>query len=111
PWIAARFSEDPEVAAATVAYLSIVPVSYGMAGIIAVANAAFNGLNRPGAAVLISVARTMLVNVPVAWAGGRLFGAPGVFLGVCAANVLVGLGAAWWIWRATAVQPEAALAR
>ncbi|HEY0202838.1 MAG TPA: MATE family efflux transporter [Acetobacteraceae bacterium] len=113
PWIAARFSGDPEVAAATAAYLSIVPVSYGMAGIIAVANSAFNGLNRPGAAVLISVARTMLVNVPVAWAGGRLFGAPGVFLGVCAANVLVGLGAAWWIWRATApvVQPEAALAR
>jgi len=113
PWIAGRFSGDAEVASATAAYLSIVPVSYGMAGIIAVANAAFNGLNRPGAAVLISVARTMLVNVPVAWAGGRLFGAPGVFLGVCAANVLVGAGAAWWIWRATApaLQPEAALAR
>ena len=101
PWIASRFSGDAEVASATAAYLSIVPVSYGMAGIIAVVNSAFNGLNRPGAAVLISVARTMLVNVPVAWAGGRLFGASGVFLGVCAANVLVGAGAAWWVWRAT----------
>ena len=102
PTIAAQFSGDAEVAAATAAYLAIVPISYGMAGIIAVANSAFNGLNRPGAAVLISVARTMLVNVPVAWLGGRLFGAPGVFLGVCVANVLVGVGAAWWIWRATA---------
>ena len=102
PTIAAQFSGDAEVAAATAAYLAIVPVSYGMAGIIAVVNSAFNGLNRPGAAVLISVARTMLVNVPVAWLGGQLFGAPGVFLGVCAANVLVGVGAAWWIWRATA---------
>jgi putative MATE family efflux protein len=113
PWIAGRFSADPEVASATAAYLAIVPISYGMAGIIAVVNSAFNGLNRPGAAVLISVARTMLVNVPVAWLGGRLFGAPGVFLGVCVANVVVGLGAAWWIWRATApeVQPRAALAR
>jgi len=37
----------------------------------------------------------------VAWMGGRLFGATGVFLGVCVANVLVGIGAAWWIWRAT----------
>jgi len=113
PWIAGRFSADPEVASATAAYLAIVPISYGMAGIIAVVNSAFNGLNRPGAAVLISVARTMLVNVPVAWLGGRLFGAPGVFLGVCVATVVVGLGAAWWIWRATApeVQPRAALAR
>ena len=113
PWIGARFSGDAEVSAATAAYLAIVPVSYGMAGIIAVANAAFNGLNRPGAAVLISVARTLGVNVPVAWLGGRLFGADGVFLGVCVANVVVGAGAAWWIWRATApaVQPSAVLAR
>ncbi len=108
PTIAAQFSGDAEVAAATAAYLAIVPISYGMAGIIAVVNSAFNGLNRPGAAVLISVARTMLVNVPVAWLGGRLFGAPGVFLGVAAANVLVGVGAAWWMWRATApgLQPD-----
>jgi len=79
-----------------------VPISYGAAGVIAVTNSAFNGLDRPGAAVVISVARTMLVNVPVAWLGGRLFGAEGVFLGVCAANLLVGAGAAWWILRATA---------
>ncbi len=113
PWIGARFSGDAEVSAATAAYLAIVPVSYGMAGIIAVANSAFNGLNRPGAAVLISVARMMGVNVPVAWLGGRLFGADGVFLGVCVANIVVGAGAAWWIWRVTApaVQPSAALAR
>jgi len=113
PWIGARFSADAEVSAATAAYLAIVPISYGMAGIIAVANSAFNGLNRPGAAVLISVARTLGVNVPVAWLGGRLFGADGVFLGVCVANVVVGIGAAWWIWRATApaVQPSAALVR
>jgi putative MATE family efflux protein len=113
PWIGARFSSDAEVSAATAAYLAIVPISYGMAGIIAVANAAFNGLNRPGAAVLISVARTLGVNVPVAWLGGRLFEADGVFLGVCVANIVVGIGAAWWIWRATApaVQPSAVLAR
>ncbi len=100
--IAGAFTGDAEVAGMIAAYLAIVPVSYGAAGIIAVANSAFNGLNRPGAAVLISVARTMLVNVPVAWLGGRLLGAHGVFLGVCAANLLVGAWAAWWIWRATA---------
>lgn len=112
-WIASRFSGDPEVAAATAAYLAVVPVSYGMAGIIAVVNSAFNGLNRPGAAVLISVARTIGVNVPVAWVGGQLFGATGVFLGVCVANFVVGVGAAWWIWRATApeAQQAAVLAR
>jgi len=100
--IAGLFTGDAEVAGVIAAYLAFVPVSYGAAGVIAVANSAFNGLDRPGAAVVVSVARTMLVNVPVAWLGGRLFGAEGVFLGVCAANLLVGAGAAWWIWRATA---------
>lgn len=105
PRIAGAFTGDAEVAGVIAAYLATVPVSYGLAGFIAVANSAFNGLNRPGAAVLISAARTMLVNVPVAWLGGRLLGAHGVFLGVCAANLVVGAWAAWWIWRATA--PEA----
>ncbi len=100
--IAGLFTGDAEVAGVIAAYLAFVPISYGAAGVIAVTNSAFNGLDRPGAAVVISVARTMLVNVPVAWLGGRLFGAEGVFLGVCAANLLVGAGAAWWILRATA---------
>jgi len=106
PRIAGAFTGDAEVAGVIAAYLAIVPVSYGLAGFIAVANSAFNGLNRPGAAVLISVARTMLVNVPVAWLGGRLLGAHGVFLGVCAANLVVGAWAAWWIWRATAPETK-----
>ncbi len=108
PRIAAAFTGDAEVAGVIAAYLAVVPISYGAAGIIAVANSAFNGLNRPGAAVLISVARTMLVNVPVAWLGGRLFGACGVFLGVCVANLLVGAWAAWWMWLATAPDPNLA---
>ena len=32
--------------------------------------------------------------------GGLLFGAPGVFLGVCVSNLAVGLLAGVWAWRA-----------
>lgn len=103
-WIAARFTEDPAVAAAVIAYLRLVPISYGGAGIIAVVNATFNGLNRPGAAMIISATRTLGVNVPVAWLGGQFFGANCVFLGVCVSNLAVGLVAAIWVWRAT--RPE-----
>jgi len=59
-------------------------------------NAVFNGLDRPGPAVLISSARVIGVNVPVAWLGGAMFGAPGVFIGISAANLLVAaLGTSW----------------
>ncbi len=108
PAIAGLFTADPAVAATTAAYLTLVPVSFGAAGVIAVVNAAFNGLNRPGAALAVSVLRTLVVNVPVAWLGGQLFGATGVFGGICVANFAVGLLAAVWAWRATGVPPAAA---
>jgi putative MATE family efflux protein len=95
-WISSRFTGDTAVIAASIMYLAFVPVSYGPGGMIAIANAAFNGLNRPFAAVVVSVARTLLVNVPIAWLGGRFFGVPGVFLGICVSNVLVGVAS--WAW-------------
>jgi putative MATE family efflux protein len=97
-WIASRFTADPGIMQAATLYLAVVPLSYGPAGIIAIANAAFNGLNRPLFAVAVSVARTLVVNVPVAWLGGRLFGVQGVFLGICVSNLVVGVGSFVWVY-------------
>jgi putative MATE family efflux protein len=100
-WIARQFTGDVAVQNAATMYMALVPLSYGPAGVIAIANAAFNGLNRPLSAVAVSVARTLVVNVPVAWIGGRLFGAQGVFLGICVANVVVGIGSFVWVYAVT----------
>ena len=100
PTIAHVFTKDEAVASVIVTYLRLVPISYGLGGMIAIVNSAFNGLNRPGAAVVVSVARTMVINVPVAWLGGRLLGIHGVFMGVAISNVLVGAVSSWWVWRA-----------
>ncbi len=100
-WVATRFTQDPGVLASATLYLALVPLSYGPAGMIAISNAAFNGLNRPLYAVAVSVARTLVVNVPVAWLGGRLFGVQGVFLGICFSNVLVGVGSYVWVYAVT----------
>jgi putative MATE family efflux protein len=102
-WIASRFTGDASVMAAAAMYLAFVPVSYGPGGMIAIVNAAFNGLNRPFAAVIVSVARTLLVNVPVAWIGGRLFGVTGVFLGIGIANLVVGVAS--WLWLMAVADP------
>ncbi len=105
-WVASRFTADAGVMQAAMLYLALVPLSYGPAGVIAIANAAFNGLNRPMSAVAVSVARTLLVNVPVAWAGGRLFGVWGIFLGICVANLVVGVGSFVWVYAATGRGPR-----
>jgi putative MATE family efflux protein len=100
-WIASRFTGDAAVISAAMLYLALVPVSYGPGGMIAIANAAFNGLNRPFSAVIVSVARTLLVNVPVAWIGGRILGVPGIFLGICVSNLLVGVASGLWVLSVT----------
>jgi Na+-driven multidrug efflux pump len=89
------------VISAAMLYLALVPISYGPGGMIAIANAAFNGLNRPFSAVIVSVARTLLVNVPVAWTLGRFLGVPGIFLGICVSNILVGVASGLWVLSVT----------
>jgi putative MATE family efflux protein len=90
------FSDDAQVMTVTTTYLRIVPLSYGTAGIIMVVNAAFNGIGKPLPAVAISVGRTLVLYVPLAYAGSRFFGIAGIFAAACFSNLLSGIIAYAW---------------
>jgi putative MATE family efflux protein len=102
PWVAMLFTDDPAVAGSTALYLRILPWGYGAIGAIAVACAAFNGLERPMSAVVISLVRTFVLGVPLAWIGGRMGGEAGTFVGLLIGNLGAGALAAAWLLRATA---------
>jgi len=93
-WIAARFTADAEVAASAAMYLRIMPWGFGAVGAIAVVSAALNGLERPLAAVAVSLGRTFAIGVPLAWLGGRVGGEAGLLAGILVANLIVGGAAA-----------------
>jgi MATE family, multidrug efflux pump len=109
PLVARVFTDDPAVVASTTLYLSLMPWGFGAVGAIAVANAAFNGLERPLPALFLSLARTLAVGVPAAWIGGRLAGEAGTLLGILLTNLAVGAAAAAWVLRATAPEAPATL--
>ena len=94
--LAGLFSESPEVVAVTSDYLLIVPISYGAAGIVMVANAVFNGIGLPGKGVIVSVTRMVIIYVPAAYLGAWLFGLPGIFVAAAFANLSVGIGSYLW---------------
>ena len=48
---------------------------------------------------MVSVLRVLVVAVPAAWVGGKLFGVPGIFAGSCGANLAVGLISYLWTSR------------
>ncbi len=90
------FSSNEEVIGVTRLFLWIAPISYGAYGIVMVVNAAFNGLGNPMPGVVISVTRILVLYVPLAMLGMKLYGVAGIFAGYAAANILSGILGYFW---------------
>tara|TARA_R110002096_G_scaffold154_3_gene728 strand:+ start:17037 stop:18350 length:1314 start_codon:yes stop_codon:yes gene_type:complete len=93
------FSENPDVMRVTRLFLWIAPISYGAYGIVMVVNAAFNGLGKPMPAVYISVARMIVLYLPLAFIAQYFLGVTGIFAAYVAANLLTGLLGYIWAQR------------
>ena len=97
--LAALFNDASEIVTVAKTFLWIVPISYGAAGMVMTANAAFNGIGSPLPAVIISTMRMAIIYVPLAWIGGKLFGYVGIFAAYAIANFICGVGGLIWIRR------------
>ena len=108
-WIGAAFlvglvNEDAVLLATAIAFLYIVPISEGFEGLVGVATGSFNALSKPMPPLAVSVFRTLIVYVPMAIIGARLFGYVGVFVATAVANVLGGSAA--WVWNRRMLQTQ-----
>ena len=108
--LSAIFNQDPAVIAVSAQYLWLVPISYGAAGIIQVANAAFNAMGKPIPSIVVTVARMFVFYIPLAYIGSRLAGPTGIFVAALVSNVTVGLSTYWWSRRTCYQQPAMELA-
>jgi Na+-driven multidrug efflux pump len=77
--IASVFNDNPDVVATVVTYLRIVPLAYGLQGMLMVSSAALSALNRPLHASALTLGQMFCVYVPLALLGSSLYGIPGVF--------------------------------
>ena len=93
------FTESESVMRVTRLFLWIVPVSYATYGMVMIMNAAFNGLGHPMPGVWVSTGRILLLYVPLAWIGGKLFDIPGIFAAYTFANIVTGIVAYVWARR------------
>jgi len=88
--LAGLFSDDAAVIDYVVIYLYLVPFAYGALGMVIVVANALNAYNRPGASLLVNVARLFLLMLPMVWLGKELLGTTGVFAAIAIANILMG---------------------
>ena len=88
--------DNTEAIATAGVYLAIVPLSYGLWGVLMMASASFNALGKPLPSTVLSFTRMFLVYVPLAvWLNGWL-GYSGVFTATALSNALLGIAAWWW---------------
>ncbi|WP_419569445.1 MATE family efflux transporter [Rheinheimera sp.] len=96
PWLAAVFTADPQVARYICYFIWILPLGYGLQGLIILTNSSFNALHMPLSALQLSVVRLFVFYVPFAWVGGQIGGVIGVFVGCLLGNCCTSLVARFW---------------
>lgn len=85
--IAYGFSDDPGVQRLIQLFIYILPLGYGLQGVIILSNSSFNALHLPMNALILSVIRLFVFYVPFAYVGSRIGDIPGMFIGALIGNV------------------------
>ncbi len=98
-WVADVFTDDPLVAQYIRYFIWILPLGYGLQGIIILTNSSFNALHLPMNALLLSVIRLFVFYVPFAYVGGLFGGVVGLFFGGLIANLFTSSLAYSWFSR------------
>ncbi|TKB45819.1 MATE family efflux transporter [Thalassotalea mangrovi] len=91
PFIAAAFAKEQTVADIIKLFIYILPLGYGLQGIIILTNSSFNALHKPMAALALSIIRLFVFYVPLAYLGSLMFDLMGLFAGALLGNLLMAL--------------------
>ena len=101
-WFVSLINDEPGVVATATTYLAIIPISIGFAGMVNVANGAFNALSKPMPPLILSLVRIGVFYVPLALIANRLFGYIGIFAAMAFTNLVLGLWGREWNRRVVA---------
>jgi len=89
PFISAVFAKEQAVADIIVLFIWVLPLGYGLQGLIILTNSSFNALHKPMTTLMLSVVRLFVCYVPIAYLGSVLYGLVGFFIGGVIGNLLM----------------------
>lgn len=88
PFMARLFSDQAEVIQVVVMYIRIVPIAYGIQGIILIAISALNALHHPIKAAMINLTQMVVIYVPLAILMSQWLGLIGIFIALAISYAL-----------------------
>jgi Na+-driven multidrug efflux pump len=89
--ISLLFSSNHTVLTAITTYLMIVPVSYGLYGVLMLSYNVLNVLHKPILACILALIYIFIFYVPLAYTGSYFFDLNGIFCGIASARILCGI--------------------
>ncbi len=95
-WIAMAFAEEKAVADIVKLFIYIMPLGYGLQGVIILTNSSFNAVHKPMNALWLSIIRLFVLFVPLSYFGSLLADLTGLFIGGVVANLLTAIIAYVW---------------
>jgi Na+-driven multidrug efflux pump len=95
--IAQLFTDDIAAIESAAVYLYLVPISFLFLGIIMLTSSAANGIGNPKPSLIMSLLRLIVVFIPLALILQNFFGLAGIYLATSLANIVVGIGAFYWV--------------
>lgn len=99
PYIASVFSDEEDVIQLIQLFLMIVPLGYGLQGIIILTNSSLNAMHKPMKALMLSIIRLFVFFVPISYLGSLLYQLEGMFWMGILANLLTAIVAFSWFRR------------
>ena len=90
------FGQEPAVVQTIELFIYIMPLGYGLQGVIILTNSSFNALHKPLKALVLSVIRLFVFYVPMAYLGSQLAGLTGLFVGAALGNLFTAVLAYKW---------------
>ena len=90
------FTDNEDVIRLAMIQLMICPWGYGFLGIASICNGSFNAFARPLPAMTISISRTLVIYVPLAYLLAYYFGFQGIHIAQVLSNIFAGCVAIVW---------------
>ncbi|NCF45733.1 MAG: MATE family efflux transporter [Proteobacteria bacterium] len=94
--IAAFIDTSPDVINVAATYFALVPLSYGLWGVLMTSSASFNALGKPLPSTALSFGRMLIVYIPLATVLNDSFGYVGIFVATALSNAIFGIIS--WRW-------------
>jgi putative MATE family efflux protein len=91
-FIGGLFSDEADFVAMMQLYFMIVALTYAPGNLVQGWSSAFNAVGMPRRSFLMIFVRLIVLQIPLAYIGGAMWGATGIFASIAATNLISGIG-------------------